>query len=199
MFQTPVTPAVALRATQRAQVGGGNNSLVGASGGVYCIFGMHFAELLLNWDSLKYGPFNRWRRLFVMTFLLAADLFSYYKDRNEEVSYTAHSGGWLAGCMLGVVLMRNHQKQWYETHLLVPSAMLLASLLIAFGVLWYIFIFPPRPAFWSFDDTPCCYEMLRCTDLDKSDYSKFTCVDDTEIQYNGVSLDRCTEYEAYAR
>lgn len=53
-------PAPCLRSC--AQLGGGHFSLVGASGGVYSIFGMHFAELLLNWDSQKKGFFNHWTR-----------------------------------------------------------------------------------------------------------------------------------------
>jgi len=28
---------------------GGNDSVVGCSAGVYCIFGMHLAEIVLNW------------------------------------------------------------------------------------------------------------------------------------------------------
>lgn len=30
-------------------VDGGNGSVVGCSAGVYCIFGMHLAEIVLNW------------------------------------------------------------------------------------------------------------------------------------------------------
>ena len=52
---------------------GGHNSVVGCSGGVYCIFGMHLAEIVLNWSLEHRGLLNHWTRLLIMMVVLGAD------------------------------------------------------------------------------------------------------------------------------
>ena len=49
----------------RSVIGGGHGALVGCSGGVYAIFGMHVAEIIINWDLQHKGIMNHWTRLMV--------------------------------------------------------------------------------------------------------------------------------------
>lgn len=44
-------------------IGGGQGALVGCSGGVYAIFGIQIAELLMNWGNENRGFLNHWTRL----------------------------------------------------------------------------------------------------------------------------------------
>ncbi|KAH8045681.1 hypothetical protein JL720_16614 [Aureococcus anophagefferens] len=48
-------------------------SLVGASGGVYCLMGVHMGNLALNWRRMHRGLLNNWRRLGIYAFLLGID------------------------------------------------------------------------------------------------------------------------------
>jgi len=56
---------------------------VGCSGGVYAIFGMHVAEIIINWDLQHKGIMNHWTRLMVIMFVLAVDFFLYYNAPSE--------------------------------------------------------------------------------------------------------------------
>jgi len=47
--------------------------VVGASSGVYCIFGMHLAEIVTNWTINKRGVCSRWNRLFIIAAVLGSD------------------------------------------------------------------------------------------------------------------------------
>jgi len=86
-----------------AVVGGGHGALVGASGGVYAIFGMHVAEIIINWDVAAKGIMNHWTRLVVISTILVVDFALYYASPSETTSYTAHIGGWVVGMVLGIV------------------------------------------------------------------------------------------------
>lgn len=57
------------------QVDGGFNSVVGCSGGVYCIFGMHLAEIFVNWSNENRGLMNHWTRLLIMLLILGVDAY----------------------------------------------------------------------------------------------------------------------------
>jgi membrane associated rhomboid family serine protease len=56
-------------------VDGGYDSVVGCSGGVYCIFGMHLAEIVTNWSLENRGLMNHWTRLLIMSIVLGADAY----------------------------------------------------------------------------------------------------------------------------
>jgi len=183
-----------------AVLGGGHFSLVGASGGVYSIFGMHFAELLLNWDSQKKGVFNHWTRLLVLGTVMGLDLFSYYRSRSESTSYSAHAGGWLVGCIFGTIFMQNFEVQWYERWFLLPLAKITGFLLAVFCVGWYILIYPPEAAFAKETDIPCCHQLLDCDAIPREDYSSlFRCVDAGTTVLSAatsIALSSCSEFRA---
>lgn len=41
--------------------------------------------------------------------MMALDLYSYYNSPSETTSYAAHAGGWLVGCIFGVIFMQNFE------------------------------------------------------------------------------------------
>jgi len=55
-------------------IGGGHGQLLGSSGGVYSIIGMHLAEILINWDLDSKGIMNHWTRLVILATFIGIDL-----------------------------------------------------------------------------------------------------------------------------
>ncbi|XP_055898545.1 rhomboid-related protein 2-like isoform X2 [Biomphalaria glabrata] len=107
-----------------------NVSLVGASGGVYAILGAHVAAIVINWKEMNYkclDPnemqdnvcFGIGRillsapvRLAIILLLVVPDLsVAIYRRVTEpaanKIGVTAHLGGFLAGVMLGIVILKN--------------------------------------------------------------------------------------------
>ena len=60
-----------------AQMDGAKLPLVGCSGGVYCIFGMHIAEIVVNWHHQHRGILNHWTRMIAIIVVLSADTYVY--------------------------------------------------------------------------------------------------------------------------
>jgi rhomboid-related protein 1/2/3 len=77
--------------------------VVGASGGVYCIFGVHLANIIVNWKEMKLGYCNHWTRLALLVWTNSFEVFTYIADPTYGMSYTAHLGGWLTGVAFGIV------------------------------------------------------------------------------------------------
>eukprot|EP00931_Biecheleriopsis_adriatica_P016796 TRINITY_DN12274_c0_g1_i9.p1 TRINITY_DN12274_c0_g1~~TRINITY_DN12274_c0_g1_i9.p1 ORF type:complete len:428 (-),score=62.40 TRINITY_DN12274_c0_g1_i9:81-1364(-) len=78
--------------------------LVGMSAGCYSLMAMHMADLILNWHQ------NRWRKLKLLGLLLligvdvaAAQIFV------PEKGLSAHLGGYLAGLILGILLVKRER------------------------------------------------------------------------------------------
>lgn len=73
--------------------------LAGASGGVYALISAHAANLIVNWSEMEFN----WIRLIFLTILVGTDfgvaLYNRYSgaDNENNVSYVAHIGGFLAG------------------------------------------------------------------------------------------------------
>ena len=65
-------------------IAGGQGALVGCSGGVYAIFGMHTAELVMNWESNAKGIFSHWFRLLMIGFVLSIDTYLYYVSPTKQ-------------------------------------------------------------------------------------------------------------------
>lgn len=78
--------------------------VVGCSGGCYALIGMHFADLFMNWFSKKF----RVATLLFVTLLMAVDLTTYMMSlSSENVSHSAHVGGFIAGIVVGVAIGKN--------------------------------------------------------------------------------------------
>ncbi|KAF4523564.1 hypothetical protein B566_EDAN012012 [Ephemera danica] len=82
--------------------------LVGASGGVYALLTAQLANIVLNFPGLRY----RLHRAVVVCVLSLADiLFSLYHhfflgNRCPRVGWAAHTGGAVAGLLLGLLMFR---------------------------------------------------------------------------------------------
>eukprot|EP00615_Pteridomonas_danica_P016767 CAMPEP_0114378790 /NCGR_PEP_ID=MMETSP0102-20121206/1847_1 /TAXON_ID=38822 ORGANISM="Pteridomonas danica, Strain PT" /NCGR_SAMPLE_ID=MMETSP0102 /ASSEMBLY_ACC=CAM_ASM_000212 /LENGTH=756 /DNA_ID=CAMNT_0001533715 /DNA_START=22 /DNA_END=2289 /DNA_ORIENTATION=- len=93
-------------------IGGGHGQLLGSSGGVYSIIGMHLAEILINWDLDSKGIMNHWTRLVILATFIGIDLVIYNFTQSDVTSFTAHGGGMVMGIVLGIVLLDNPEVGW---------------------------------------------------------------------------------------
>nr|CDJ88162.1 Peptidase S54 domain containing protein [Haemonchus contortus] len=92
--------------------------LAGASGGVYALLAAHLAELIMNWREMEFN----WIRAIILVILIGADTAvsvyqRYFVDRVDRVSYVSHIGGFVAGILLGVVILRNFRRHKWEARL----------------------------------------------------------------------------------
>ncbi|XP_050394389.1 rhomboid-related protein 2 isoform X1 [Patella vulgata] len=123
--------------------------LVGASGGVYALLGAHVAAIITNWREMNYeccsGSIKRILlsapvRLTVILVLVLPDtgiaIYRRISAPDEfKVGVTAHIGGFLAGLLLGVPVLKNVQKLPWETTLgWVTLALYLAF--VAFAIMF---------------------------------------------------------------
>ena len=179
--------------------GGGQGALVGCSGGVYTIIGMHWAELLINWGNEHRGFFNHWTRLVFLSAFLALDLCLYVTEHSEVTSYTAHSGGFLTGLVVGVLVLDNLEVTWCEARVLVPGTAVFAAGVLVWSVVNYTLHFPPEGYFWPVEKDSCCVQLVECGGLAEEDYTDFTCFDSVDVyRRNGKQLfDTCAEFVAY--
>ncbi|VDP03465.1 unnamed protein product [Heligmosomoides polygyrus] len=89
--------------------------LAGASGGVYALLAAHLAELIMNWSEMEFN----WVRAIVLVILIGSDTGvsvyqRYFVDRVDRISYVSHIGGFVAGVLLGVVVLRNFRRHKWE-------------------------------------------------------------------------------------
>uniref|UniRef100_A0A0N4VYK5 EF-hand domain-containing protein n=1 Tax=Haemonchus placei TaxID=6290 RepID=A0A0N4VYK5_HAEPC len=92
--------------------------LAGASGGVYALLAAHQAELIMNWREMEFN----WIRAIILVILIGSDTAvsvyqRYFVDRVDRVSYVSHIGGFVAGNLLGVVILRNFRRHKWEARL----------------------------------------------------------------------------------
>ncbi|XP_041368691.1 rhomboid-related protein 2-like [Gigantopelta aegis] len=106
-------------------------SLVGASGGVYALLGAHIASVIVNWREMNYkcceGNIGRILlsapvRLMIILVLVVPDTgLAIYRRISEpdnfKVGVTAHIGGFGAGLLLGVPILKNISRLPWETTL----------------------------------------------------------------------------------
>lgn len=179
------------------------SQLVGCSGGVYSIFGMHYAELLLNWDELQNGFFNRWTRLLILISCFMVDIIIFLTSTTTSYSsYAAHLGGLLAGFTLGCVVLKNKTVSGFERDLLIPGMFIFVLGLTLLMVTWFSMHFPPRNLGVMaavHDDYTCCYQLLSCNGLDSSDFDIFSCSGNVHVEYSSYGrLNSCKEFNHYA-
>mmetsp|Transcript_38735 Transcript_38735/g.50109 ORF Transcript_38735/g.50109 Transcript_38735/m.50109 type:complete len:910 (-) Transcript_38735:1923-4652(-) len=173
-------------------IDGGYNSVVGCSGGVYCIFGMHLAEIFVNWSLENRGLMNHWTRLLMMFCILGIDAIKIYASPSETTSYSAHAGGLIAGILAGIVFLDTLETTWMSSYIIQPLAFILMILIPLGMIIFYISEeFPPR-ALGSLFYTdyslqkPCCWKIFECPSIESSEYDALYCAldnDNTNIQY----------------
>lgn len=116
--------------------------LAGASGGVYALIAAHLANLVVNWAEMEFAIC---RLIFVVAMVsidVAVALYNRYGNPEasggNKVSYVAHIGGFVAGLLMGIVVLRNFKKKsWERVVWWIALVGLIA--LFALCVLWNIF------------------------------------------------------------
>ena len=63
------------------------NSVVGASGGVYCLFGVHMAHLVLNWTDMKRALIGRYLRLVVLLIFFTSESLTWWLTKTAGKSF----------------------------------------------------------------------------------------------------------------
>jgi len=87
--------------------------VLGASAGVYSLFGIHLAHLILNWEDIKYSFVKRWERILGLTLFLSTEIATSVLS-NSNTSHTAHLGGSVAGVLSGIILLDNFKELYWE-------------------------------------------------------------------------------------
>ncbi|CAJ0598711.1 unnamed protein product [Cylicocyclus nassatus] len=69
----------------------------------------------MNWSEMEFN----WARAIILTILIGSDagvaIFQrHFVDRTDKVSYVSHIGGFVAGVLLGIVLLRNFRRHRWE-------------------------------------------------------------------------------------
>lgn len=139
--------------------------LAGASGGCYALIGAHFANVLMNWEEMQFdwlkspisfigsGVF----RLAILLLLAGGDTGlavynRFYAGHSVATSFAAHGGGFVAGLLIGVPVLRNLDvKDWEK--ILFWVFLILFLLLMAAGVMFNVFC----------GQSGLCHEMPKTT------------------------------------
>lgn len=156
-------------------------SVVGASGGVFCILGLHVANLILNWDELNRALWNRWILFSMLVILLGIEAYVTYTSSSSNVSYAAHAGGFLGGIILGIIFLRNPVLGVREKYFFLPMAYILSAVFVGGGTAWVFTHWPPEFLFQvghsgQWENPPCCWQVASCSGLSPDDYGLFSCV-----------------------
>jgi rhomboid-related protein 1/2/3 len=137
-------------------------TILGASGGIFALFGLHFAHLLFNVTDSKRT--DRVLRLAILSALMWYDVLTSLFFKLETTSYAAHAGGWLWGFACGIIVLRNVKFARYERPMKF-SAALYCVLFVLFSVVWICLKSPS--ANWSAEktygaqsDALCCWQVL---------------------------------------
>ncbi|CAL8106985.1 unnamed protein product [Calicophoron daubneyi] len=101
--------------------------LAGASGGCYALIGAHLASIIMNWKAMQEGwlsnPVNFLSsgvvRLILIILLGGGDtgLAIYARIKNpaaSRVGFSAHLGGFVAGVLIGIPILRNLEVERWE-------------------------------------------------------------------------------------
>lgn len=103
-------------------------NVVGASGAVYALLGSHFANMLQNWDSMKW----KWTRLIVLGGLMIADTVNAIVQRSDTdaettTSYAGHFCGFIMGITFGTYILKNLAVRWWEVYVRWVGVALVSS------------------------------------------------------------------------
>ena len=129
--------------------------VVGSSGALYGLFGVHFANLLLNWQQLD-SVWMKWSRLGLLTGLcVAMGYFAYASEEDgaSDTSHGAHVGGIVTGFCFAMPLLRdikmemiahrkaegvgkNESSPWLEK-VFILACMLIGVAYLLFGLMWF--------------------------------------------------------------
>mmetsp|Transcript_13041 Transcript_13041/g.39418 ORF Transcript_13041/g.39418 Transcript_13041/m.39418 type:complete len:1132 (+) Transcript_13041:91-3486(+) len=190
-----------------------HKGVVGASGGVYTLIGLHSSDCLVNWRALAQDMRLLVRGtlcLIVPTLDLVLYVF-FYKD--DSTSYASHIGGWIAGFLFGLAFLQQVSESALHVYVTRPLAGLLLVAYLTFAFCWHQFTYPPKfflnGPFWELrsyttrdeeSTGSCCWQLQNCQDVDASDYDRLSCDEGTTL-FGGFfratevlePLDSCTK------
>lgn len=139
--------------------------VVGCSGGVYALLGMHLGDLMINWSDKP----NHYRLpvLFFLIAVAAADFLAYTATRladqgGSQVAHAAHIGGFITGAVFMIVLGKNENVKTHEQVSRVV-AFVLGCCLLVFACWWDASHWPPRNIFEELSSKRGPLEMAAST------------------------------------
>uniref|UniRef100_A0A6S8DHI7 Peptidase S54 rhomboid domain-containing protein n=1 Tax=Aureoumbra lagunensis TaxID=44058 RepID=A0A6S8DHI7_9STRA len=160
--------------------------VVGASGGVYALFGIHLGHTILNWNELTRGLLNRWTRILILAIFIGIDTAIAIQDSGSgednraRTSYAAHVGGFIAGLFLSIWILHELVKHPRE-HCARLFAGLFIVVLTCLLIAWNVVHDPPKSIFNRGRSTLyCCYQALYCSNFAERDYGRFSCTYDDD-------------------
>jgi rhomboid-related protein 1/2/3 len=115
--------------------------LVGFSGGLFALLGIHITDLFLNWDTSIY----RLPKCAMLTWITVLIWIPAFVEEDPVTSHSAHTGGFIAGMCIGFILGRN-DKLTYLERFLRWLFFLLGAILVMAVIFWY-FLWPPVSLF----------------------------------------------------
>ena len=160
------------------------SQVVGASGGVYCVYGVHVANLLLNWSEMRKGLFDFRLRLLLLAAFNAYEIANATVYATEGYSYAAHIGGWLAGVLAGLLLLRDAEEHRFQRAVRAVAFLSFGAYCVLCAV-HFASTFPPqfvtrRVTIEGVDEVPCCWTALWChadhpDEFSRADFDLFSC------------------------
>ena len=152
-------------------------NVVGASGGVYSIMGMHVANLLMNWSEMNRSYWNHWVVLFMLLLCFTVEVYESMSNQLGEVSNAAHYGGFVTGLFLGLLMLRNTILKFWEKYFVLPIAFICAITFMFGGSMWVFTHWPPEHLYHLNEkrSPPCCWLAASCPELQVDDYALFNC------------------------
>lgn len=184
-----------------------HKAVVGASGGLYTLIGLHTADVVLNMDAMG-DTLRKLARSALCLLVPATDIAVYLLVlKSKDVSYSAHAGGWIAGFLFGLVFLQPVITKPVYSIFIRPIAALLGLIFVFFSVSWWATHYPPSyfvngnifklSKYGARDDNPaCCWQLLTCDDIHRDDYSSFNCHDNKDLTWpwdpTETHLDTCS-------
>ncbi|CAH8445481.1 unnamed protein product [Schistosoma haematobium] len=128
--------------------------MCGASGGCYALIGAHLATVIMNWDIMQEGwlnnPLNFISSGVVRSILIivlggsdtALAIYDRFSNPNGKirVGFSAHFGGFIAGLLLGVVILRNLKVEKWEKYF-VCNCVLIFLLFVVATILFNVYCY----------------------------------------------------------
>lgn len=96
-----------------------NVCLVGASGGVYALLAAHLANILLNYNNMRYSILRLLGIMAIASCDVGYAIYSRYahessSDNDSPVSYVAHLTGAISGLTLGLIVLKNFEQRLHD-------------------------------------------------------------------------------------
>lgn len=142
-----------------------DSNVVGASGAVYTVMGAWTAELIQNWDTMRY----KWVQLLTTLTLTGLDLgsqiYKRYSDTESTVSFAGHFVGFVAGITFGCYILKNVESRKGELYIRWGSISVFVTGLF-FAIFWNVFFtYDPKGLCESESTAKCDGDYLVAADI----------------------------------